>query len=100
MSEFTFEAFQVACQECVARAPSCGGWALTFRSEDYEREWYVTAHAGTYAATLQVSSAGATASQVPDAIAEVGKMLEELRTGVIDASARRNAILKELGVRP
>ena len=98
MSQFTFEAFQQRCRECVAVAPSCRGWSLSFRTKDFEREWYVTAHAGTFEAVMLVTASSASASHVPDVIAELGKMLEELRTGAVDASPVRTAILRELGV--
>jgi hypothetical protein len=99
VSQFTFEAFQDGCRECVGRAPSCGGWTLSFRAEDFEREWHVTAHAWTFGATVLVPSASARASNVPFVIAELGKILEELRSGAVDATSRRNVILDELGVR-
>lgn len=61
-----------------------------FHAEDFEREWYVTAHAGTFGAIMLVASASATASNVPFWIAELGKILEELRTGTVDATSKRN----------
>lgn len=98
MSRFTFDAFQERCRECVAVAPSCRGWSLSFHSEDFEREWYVTARAGTFGAIMLVTAASASASHVPSVIAELGKMLEELRTGSAGASPTRTAILRELDV--
>ena len=94
--KFTFDDFQRCCQECLSRAPSCAGWALSFRSEDFEREWYVTARLGTFEAIIHVTSATAMASNVPFVIAELGKVLEELRTGAADAAWRRTEILAEL----
>jgi hypothetical protein len=47
---------------------------------------------------MLVYAASASASNVPSVIAELGKMLEELRTSSVDASPTRTAILRELDV--
>ena len=96
MSKFTFSSFQDCCRRCVAAAPACATWVLSFREGDFERDWFVTARVETFEASVHVASAGATVTMVPDVIAGLGKLLEELATGVVDASAKRRAILAEL----
>lgn len=56
----------------------------------------MTASVGTLAASVTVFSASATPSTPVETLAFLGKMLEELRTGEVDASQTRKAILDEL----
>lgn len=96
MDQTKFELFQEHCQQCVEAAPSCARWQLSYREQDFGREWFVTARAGTLDATVQTFSATTSLTSVPDIIAELGKMLEELRTGQVEASTMRKVILDEL----
>lgn len=88
--------FEAECRRLLASSPTCSGWLLTVLERDYEREWFVTATVGTLSASVTVFSASATPSTPAETLAWLGKMLEELRTGEVDASHAKKAILDEL----
>lgn len=88
--------FETECRRLLTSSPTCSGWLFTILERDYGREWLVTATDKTLAASLTVFSASATPSTPAETLASLGKMLEELRAGEVDASQTRKAILDEL----
>jgi hypothetical protein len=51
-----------------------------FDEQDYQREWYVTAHAGNHAASMTVNSAYVTVTTAEDVVSHLAKMIHELET--------------------
>jgi hypothetical protein len=88
--------FESECRRLLANNPTCSGWLLAVSERDYGRELVTTATEGTVSATIIVFSASATSSTPAETLASLGMMLEELRTGAVEATWKRNAILDEL----
>lgn len=88
--------FETECRWLLASSPTCSGWLLTVLERDDGREWFVTATDGTVSASVTVVSARTTPNTPAETLACLGMMLEELRTGEVDASQARKAILDEL----
>lgn len=104
----TFEDFKAECVAKGTQAPSCKGWSLHFNEvveESGKRFWYVTARVQiirtgspmTFGPTIEQPAAEALLSNVPWILAQLGRIIEDERTGEAAASEMYKRILGELG---
>jgi hypothetical protein len=97
MSErVTFAIFQDECRKLAAERVFSSAWEMSFSSEDFDREWIVTARSGTLTASIRVFSASVTPTASYDAVIGLGRMLIEMQTGEPEITPKQRAILDEL----
>jgi hypothetical protein len=92
----TFPTFQDACRRLAAERLFSRTWEMSFSSEDFDREWIVTARSRTLTASVRVFSASVTPTTAYDAVIGLGRMFLEMTSGEAEITPKHGAILDEL----
>ncbi len=77
----TFEDFQAECLRLVETSPERARWRITFREEDFGREWLTDVTAGTHSALVRTFSASAGPTIAHDVLTQIDVILKELSSG-------------------